>query len=53
MSHPTPTTMQAVQQDEPGGRLIVREVAVPQPKAGQVLVRMAAASINPSDLGSL
>jgi len=45
--------MQAVQQDEPGGRLIVRQVPVPRPKAGQVLVRMAAAPINPSDLGSL
>lgn len=53
MSHPIPTTMQAVQQDEPDGRLTVREVPVPRPKAGQVLVQMAASPINPSDLGSL
>lgn len=45
--------MQAVQQDEPGGALTLREVPVPRPKAKQVLVRMAAAPINPSDIGSL
>jgi NADPH:quinone reductase-like Zn-dependent oxidoreductase len=45
--------MKAVQQDEPGGKLTHREVPTPRPKAGQVLIRMAAAPINPSDLGSL
>jgi NADPH:quinone reductase-like Zn-dependent oxidoreductase len=45
--------MQAVQQDEPNGRLVTREVPVPRPGPGEVLVRMAAAPINPSDLGSL
>lgn len=45
--------MQAVQQDEPDGRLIVRQVPVPTAKSGQVLVKMAASPINPSDLGAL
>jgi NADPH:quinone reductase-like Zn-dependent oxidoreductase len=45
--------MLAVQQDEPGGPLVCRQVPVPRPNAKQVLVRMAAAPINPSDLGTL
>lgn len=45
--------MHAVQSDEPNGILVLREVPVPHPQAGQVLVRMAAAPINPSDLGAL
>jgi NADPH:quinone reductase len=45
--------MQAIQQDEPNGSLILREIPVPHPGPGQVLVCMAAAPINPSDLGSL
>ena len=48
-----PSTMHAVQLDEPNGNLVWREIPVPRPRAGQVLVRMAAASINPSDIGSL
>lgn len=51
--HSIPSTMRAVQLDEPNGRLTLREVPMPHPQAGQVLVRMAAAPINPSDLGSL
>lgn len=46
-------SMQAVQQDAPGAPLVVRTVPVPRPKAGQVLIRMAASPINPSDLGAL
>jgi len=53
MNHTIPATMHAVQLDEPNGALTLREVPVPRPQAGQVLVRMAAAPINPSDLGSL
>src|SRR5215212_10619610 len=53
MNHSLPSTMHAVQLDEPNGNLTVREVPVPRPQAGQVLVRMAAAPINPSDLGAL
>lgn len=48
-----PPTMHAVQQDEPNGKLTLGEIPVPHPQAGQVLVRMAAAPINPSDLGAL
>lgn len=48
-----PSTMQAVQIDEPNGPLTLREIPVPQPKKGQVLVRMAAAPINPTDFNSL
>ena len=53
MSQSIPSTMGAVQQDEPNGKLTLREIPVPQPRAGQVLIRMAAAPINPSDLGAL
>src|SRR5215207_1456744 len=53
MNHSLPATMHAVQLDEPNGNLTVREIPVPRPQAGQVLVRMAAAPINPSDLGAL
>jgi NADPH:quinone reductase-like Zn-dependent oxidoreductase len=45
--------MQAVQLDQPNGKLTLRAVPVPHPQAGQVLIRMAAAPINPSDLGVL
>jgi NADPH:quinone reductase-like Zn-dependent oxidoreductase len=45
--------MRAVQLDEPNGSLTLRDIPVPRPQAGQVLIRMAAAPINPSDLGSL
>lgn len=53
MNHSIPAIMHAVQLDEPNGKLTLREVPVPRPQAGQVLIRMAAAPINPSDLGSL
>jgi NADPH:quinone reductase-like Zn-dependent oxidoreductase len=45
--------MHAIQLDQPNGMLTWREIPVPRPKAGQVLIRMAAAPINPSDLGAL
>jgi NADPH:quinone reductase len=53
MNHSIPSTMHAMQLDEPNGRLTLRELRVPRPQAGQVLIRMAAAPINPSDIGSL
>src|SRR5436190_18852295 len=53
MNHSLPATMHAVQLDEPNGKLTLREIPIPNPEAGQVLIRMAAAPINPSDLGSL
>src|ERR1044071_1955723 len=52
-NHSIPSTMHAVQLDEPNGKLMLHEIPVPRPQAGQVLIRMAAAPINPSDLGSL
>jgi len=48
-----PATMHAVQLDEPNGQLTLREIPVPRPGRGQLLVRLAAAPINPSDLGTL
>ncbi len=45
--------MHAVQLEKPNGSLTLREIPVPRPQSGQVLIRMAAAPINPSDLGSL
>ncbi len=53
MNLPVPSTMQAVQLDQPNGKLILRAVPVPHPQAEQVLIRMAATPINPSDLGAL
>lgn len=53
MQNPVPDTMQAVQQDAPEGNLVLRELPVPRPGPGEVLVRMAAAPINPSDRGAL
>lgn len=43
-----PERMRAVQLDD--GRLAVRQIPVPRPAPGQVLIRTAAAPINPSDL---
>jgi len=48
-----PSSMHAVQLDQPNGKLILREVSMPHPQAGQVLIRMAAAPINPSDVNAL
>lgn len=38
------------QYGEPGAVLTVRELPVPEPKRGEVLVKLAASPINPSDL---
>lgn len=46
-----PESMQAVVVDEQEQTFSVRQIPVPKPGAGQVLIRMAAAPINPSDLG--
>jgi NADPH:quinone reductase-like Zn-dependent oxidoreductase len=42
--------MQAVFLLKPGGPLIVKEVPVPEPGPSEVLVKIAAAPVNPSDL---
>jgi NADPH:quinone reductase-like Zn-dependent oxidoreductase len=45
-----PEMMNAVQLEKPGGPLIMRSVRVPVPGKGEVLVKIAASPINPSDL---
>lgn len=45
--------MQAVVLEEEGGPLVLRQRPVPQPGRNEVLVKMAASPINPSDLGYL
>ncbi len=51
MSSSIPESMQAVQLDKDGGPLSLRQIPVPRPGDGEVLIRMAASPINPSDLG--
>ena len=46
-----PESMQAVIVDKQNQTLSVRQIPIPKPGPGQVLIRMAAAPINPSDLG--
>lgn len=46
-----PTTIQAVRLEEENGKLQIRQIPVPQPGRGEVLVKMAASTINPSDIG--
>jgi NADPH:quinone reductase-like Zn-dependent oxidoreductase len=53
LKHHLPEKMLAVRQLKAGGRLVLEEVAVPRPGPGEVLVKMAASPINPSDLGVL
>ena len=48
-----PQTMRALVLHEAGGGLILEEVPRPVPKPGEVLVRVAASPINPSDLAML
>ncbi len=45
--------MQVAQIEQDGGPLVMRRLPVPKPGPGQVLVRMAASTINPSDIGFL
>src|SRR5512142_1969822 len=49
----TPTVMQAVLLPAKESPLTVDSIPVPRPGPGQVLIRMAAAPINPSDFGFL
>lgn len=53
MSSNLPSTMKAVIQNEEGGRLSVSEIPVPKPGKGEVLIKMIASPINPSDLAYL
>jgi NADPH:quinone reductase len=45
-----PEMMQAVHLEKAGGPLVIRTVHVPRPKKGEVLVKMSASPVNPSDL---
>lgn len=45
--------MNAIMQNEANGKLYVASVPVPKPKMGEVLIKMAASPINPSDLSFL
>jgi len=45
-----PEKMKAAQLDAVGQPLYVREISVPKPRKGEVLVKMTASPINPSDL---
>lgn len=53
MSISIPESMQAVRLEEENGKLQVHELPVPTPGPGEVLVKMAASTINPSDIGFL
>lgn len=53
MKHNVPSMMKAVIQDEANGKLRLAEVPVPEPKKGEVLVKMEVAPFNPSDLSFL
>ena len=50
---PIAGTMLAARQKEAGGALSIEEVDIPQPGRGEVLVKMDASPINPSDLALL
>jgi len=53
MSISIPKNMQAIRLEEENGELQVHELPVPTPGPGEVLVQMAASTINPSDIGFL
>jgi NADPH2:quinone reductase len=44
-----PEMMQAVHVERPGGQFVMRSVKVPKPGRGEVIVKIAAAPVNPSD----
>jgi len=48
-----PEQMSAIRQQKPGGELAIEQLNVPHPGPGQVLVKMDAAPLNPSDLALL
>lgn len=45
--------MKAIRQKEKGGALFIESIPIPEPGPGEVLVKMTAAPINPSDLASI
>jgi len=48
-----PEMMQVVQLESIGGPFVVRSVKVPEPRPGEVLVKIAASPVNPSDLARI
>ncbi len=52
MSEPLPATMPAILVEAPGGpeALLLRDVPVPEPGPGEVLIRVAAAGVNRPDI---
>jgi len=48
-----PLIMRAIVQEKLGGELSIKEIPIPNPEKGQVLIKMEFASINPSDLSML
>ncbi len=46
-------TMKAVFLEKQEGKLVVREVKIPDPAPNEVLIKMAAAPVNPSDLARI
>ena len=53
MKNSLPKTIKVIRQYEKGGKLVVEEVEIPKVGKGQVLVKMIASPINPSDLSML
>jgi NADPH:quinone reductase-like Zn-dependent oxidoreductase len=53
MKNSLPEQMKAVFQDSPGSDLIVKDVEIPRPGKGEVLVKMKFSPLNPSDLSQL
>jgi len=45
--------MKAIIQEKPGNKLYIKDVPVPEPGSGEVLVKMSFSPINPSDLSFL
>ncbi len=45
--------MKAILQDKPGGKLYLKDIPIPEPGKGEVLVKMSFSPLNPSDLSFL
>ncbi len=53
MKYTLPDKMKAVFQESKGSDLVVKEIKIPEPASGEVLVKMRYSPINPSDLSQL